>query len=281
MNIGLVLSGGMAKGAFQIGALKALNSFIPLKEIKYVSCSSVGVLNGYSYITGNLDKGEKAWRTICADTPRLSIGKILKSNMLDKTIKDLCEGEPHISAPIYSTLFDLNAKNVVYKDLSTVSSDELPKYLKACVSMPVYNKSVKIDDAAFFDGAMIDNIPVYPLIEKELDYLICIYFDSVCYKFESTSFDNKIIKITFPSETVLKQSIMLDQNAVDNMIYVGYERTFEILSHIFSNGYEDKRFIFNAIKAKQSTEKSLRLTGDVFVTNLNKITQQLSKKKIQ
>ena len=70
MNIGLVLSGGMAKGAFQIGALKALNSFIPLKEIKYVSCSSVGVLNGYSYITGNLDKGEKAWRTICADTPR-------------------------------------------------------------------------------------------------------------------------------------------------------------------------------------------------------------------
>ena len=82
MNIGLVLSGGMAKGAFQIGALKALNSFIPLKEIKYVSCSSVGVLNGYSYITGNLDKGEKAWRTICADTPKLSIGKILKNNIL-------------------------------------------------------------------------------------------------------------------------------------------------------------------------------------------------------
>ena len=280
MNIGLVLSGGMGKGAFQIGALKALNSFIPLKEIKYLSCSSVGVLNGYAYATGNLDKAEKAWRSICADTPRLSVGKILKNNMLDSTISELCEGDPEISAPIYSTLFDINAKNVIYKDLSTVKKEELPKYLKACVSMPVYNKSVKIGDSAFFDGAMIDNIPVYPLLEKELDYLICIYFDDVCYKFESTSFDNKIIKITFPAETVLKQSVVLKQSTVENMIYVGYERTFEILTHIFSNGYEDKRFITNAIKARQSAEKNLRLTGDVFVTNLNKITQQLAKKKI-
>ena len=33
MNIGLVLSGGMAKGAYQIGALRALNNFVPLNEI--------------------------------------------------------------------------------------------------------------------------------------------------------------------------------------------------------------------------------------------------------
>ena len=62
MNIGLVLSGGMGKGAYQIGALRALNEFIPLKEIKYISCASVGVLNGYAYATDNLDVAEDIWK---------------------------------------------------------------------------------------------------------------------------------------------------------------------------------------------------------------------------
>ena len=48
MNIGLVLAGGMAKGALQLGALYALSEFIPLEEIKYVSCASVGALNSYA-----------------------------------------------------------------------------------------------------------------------------------------------------------------------------------------------------------------------------------------
>ena len=38
MNIGLLLSGGMAKGALQLGALCALSEIIPLEEI---ICSAV------------------------------------------------------------------------------------------------------------------------------------------------------------------------------------------------------------------------------------------------
>ena len=53
MNIGLVFSGGMAQGAYQIRALRALNNFMPLHEIKYISCASIGVLNSYAYATGN------------------------------------------------------------------------------------------------------------------------------------------------------------------------------------------------------------------------------------
>ena len=70
MNIGLVLSGGMAKGAYQIGALKALNNFVPLEEIKYISAASVGVLNGYAYATNNIENADTLRREI---TPLLSI----------------------------------------------------------------------------------------------------------------------------------------------------------------------------------------------------------------
>lgn len=280
MNIGLVLSGGMAKGAFQIGALKALSSFIPLEEIKHISCASVGVLNGYAYMTGNLDKAEYEWRNICNDSSRLYISRLLKNNILDSKAETICTQRNELKASFYSALFDINTKNIVYKDLTKVEKNQLPQYLKACIALPMYNKSVKIDGAAFFDGAIIDNIPVYPLMQKKLDYLICIYFDDVCYKFENTNFDNKIIKITFPSSSVLKQSMVLKKESIENMIDVGYEKTTEILSKIFANGYKDTEFIYEAIQKTHTENKNLRITGDVFVTNLNKITQQLAKRKI-
>lgn len=89
MNIGLVLSGGMAKGAYQIGALKALGNFIPLNQFKYISCASVGVLNGYAYITQQLEKAHDMWRNICCENTRLFISQILKSSMLQQNIKKI------------------------------------------------------------------------------------------------------------------------------------------------------------------------------------------------
>ena len=46
MKIGLVLCGGMAKGAYQIGVLRAIREFVPREDITTISCASVGVLNG-------------------------------------------------------------------------------------------------------------------------------------------------------------------------------------------------------------------------------------------
>ena len=89
MNIGLVLSGGMAKGALQIGALKALNEYIPREEIKFISCASIGVLNGYAYLMNRLDEAEEMWRIACSDDTRQFISQILRSSLLQKDIKEL------------------------------------------------------------------------------------------------------------------------------------------------------------------------------------------------
>lgn len=282
MNIGLVLSGGMAKGAYQIGALRALNNFIPLKEIKYMSCASIGVLNGYAYATENLDRAEQMWQSICSKDTRLVISQILRSSMLQQNIVNLYDSEKQISAAFYCSLLDLSHRNIVYKDLSTVDSNQIPLYLKASVAMPVYNRSVQLDNTSYFDGAMIDNIPVYPLLKHNLDYIICIYFDDTCYKFENTYFDNKIIKITFPCESVLKQSVIFKQDSIDDMIKSGYDRTMYLLKAVFSEGYENLEYIYRTIDYMNRNNKnnSLRITGDVLVTNLNKITQRLTKRKI-
>ncbi len=282
MNIGLVLSGGMAKGAYQIGALKALSNFVPLEEIKYISAASVGVLNGYAYATNNIESAETMWKNICSEDSKSLISKILKSSMLQQNIKDLYSPEQKMSADFYCSLLNITNRTIDYKNLLSVEKSDIPDFLKASVAMPIYNKSVQIDKISYYDGAMIDNIPVFPLLKHNLDYIICIYFDDTCYKFENTFFDNRIIKITFPSKNMLKQSIVFSKDSIDDMINEGYLKATQILRTIFSQGYDNLEYIYNVIDYMNLTsdKRSLRITGDVLVTNFNKFTQKFTKRKI-
>ena len=192
-----------------------------------------------------------------------------------KNIKKLYDPKRTLSSTFYCSLLDLSHRNIVYKDLSAVESNKIPLYLKASVAMPVYNRAVQLDNTSYFDGAMIDNIPVYPLLKHSFDYIICVYFDDTCYKFENTFFDNKVIKITFPCESMLKQSVVFKKEAIDDMIKSGYDRTTHILRKVFAQGYENVEHMNQKNKGN-----NLRITGDVLVTNLNKITQRLTKRKI-
>ena len=54
-KIGLVLSGGLAKGAYQLGVLKAINELVRLEDIVAISASSVGTLNAYAFINQRLE----------------------------------------------------------------------------------------------------------------------------------------------------------------------------------------------------------------------------------
>lgn len=282
MNIGLVLSGGMAKGAYQVGVLRAINNFIPLEEIKYISCASVGVLNGYAYATDELDRVETMWNKICNNDTRMFISQLLKSSMLQQNIAELYRPEKSLSSAFYCALLDMTRRNIVYKDLSAVDNTKIPLYLKASVAMPVYNRAVQIGGRSYFDGAMIDNIPVYPLLKHNLDYIICVYFDDTCYNFENTYFNNKIIKITIPCESMLKHSLIFRHDRIEDMIKDGYERTTYLLKSVFAEGYENLEAVYGAIEQmnRDNRNRGFRVTGDVLVTNLNKITQKLTRKKI-
>ena len=59
---GLVLEGGGAKGAYQIGAWKALKE--AGVKIRGVSGTSVGALNGALICMDDLEKAENLWRNI-------------------------------------------------------------------------------------------------------------------------------------------------------------------------------------------------------------------------
>ena len=75
---------------------------------------------------------------------------------------------------------------------------------------------------------------------------------------------------------------MFQQDSIDNMLEVGYERTKNILKEYFSDGYDNLEQIYRNIDFinQNNKESRLRLTGDVIITNFNKITQKLTRRKI-
>jgi hypothetical protein len=76
-RIGLLLSGGGAKGAYQIGCWKALRE-LGLDNFTAIAGSSVGAMNAVLVGTGRLDKAERAWRRLqSADVFCLSIRRAL------------------------------------------------------------------------------------------------------------------------------------------------------------------------------------------------------------
>ncbi|MCQ2592054.1 MAG: patatin-like phospholipase family protein [Treponema sp.] len=61
-RFGLVLSGGGAKGAYEVGVWKALEEYGITKDIDVISGTSVGALNGALFACTDVEKAEKLWR---------------------------------------------------------------------------------------------------------------------------------------------------------------------------------------------------------------------------
>ena len=279
-HIGLVLSGGMGKGAYQIGALMALNEFFQPSDFEYVSAASIGVLNTYTYLTGNLRKAYDIWENVNLQGDKRFITSVLKSPFLQNIITEIIS-DVDIPNSFYIPLLDLLNRELNYYNLNSIPKSEIEYYLRASVAMPFYNKGISIDSKVLYDGAVVDNIPIFPVLKNNLDYVICIYFDDLNYVFENHVWDSKTIKLTFPDDKILSNSVNIKHDSIMLMLEEGYQRTKRILSSIFIAGTDNLNIIYEKINEMnaEKSKKSIRLTGDVVVTNMNKLTKKIVRNK--
>lgn len=270
VKIGLVLSGGMVKGAYQIGVLKAIQEFINKENITCISASSVGTIAAYAYVQDKLEEFKDIW----LDTEQFNVRTFLRSsvkrsNILDKVTK-IVKNHKQMNMDFYTTCLDINKMNLNYINLKNIRDDQIEDYLKASISfVPVY-KAIQIDDAKYVDGAVIDNIPVKPLANYDLDYIIVVHFDKDNYIYQT--FENKnVIEINFDIPTSISKSLSFDQESSNDMINKGYGEAHRILSYIFAEGIESKEYVENAIKELMQKEKyeKYNLSGDIFIDRMN------------
>lgn len=279
-RVGLVLSGGMAKGAYEIGALRALSRYFSPGDFKAVSAASIGALNGYAYFSDNLSVASAMWSGLNKIKETLSLRTVLRSEYLKDAITDV-SASPLLCEKFYVPFFRPRDLKTVYLDLCRISHASMADYLKAAVSVLGFMKPYRLEDELYYDGAVIDNIPVYPLMGQELDYIICFYFDAYNYTFDSPAFDKKVIKITFDDENILANSLWFDGERIRRMMADGEEKTAAVLDFVFSNGaspeaVQDRIKALNALHPRRQT----RITGDVALNNMNKVAQMLTRKSL-
>jgi len=275
-NVGVVLAGGFAKGAYQIGALKAIGEFFENNQITCISASSIGALNAYAFIAHKMDFAEKMWMNHDIKGFSSFIAKYLRGSYFVDVINKLVEESDVVKSCLYVTCFNLTKIKLNYINLQNVYKDDVREYLRASVTMPMFTHGVDISGIKYVDGGLVDNIPVRPLTKHQIDYAIVIHFDNNNYMFENDCFDSKLIKINFLDEKVIKNSLAFDKDSISYMLSTGYERSMSLLDMIFKNGIDDLEYIYNKIESTNNLygDKKSRLTGDVIIGNINKVVKK-------
>jgi len=178
-NIGLVLSGGGARGFAHLGVIQALNDAGIFPDI--ISGTSAGALIGVLYADGRtpgeilhlMNTGSRLdfMRPALPREGLLQINgimKILKTSLRSKTFEEL-------KIPLYVSATDLNNGKAVY-----FSEGDLFEPVIASASVPVLFQPVKIKNISYVDGGVLDNLPIRP-IENKCRFIIGSFVNPVGY----------------------------------------------------------------------------------------------------
>ena len=243
-NVGIVLSGGGARGFAHLGVLQALNEADIFPDV--ISGTSAGALVGVMYADGHSPKkimklmmSNSRFHYIRPTVPRegllqiSGIVRILRDNLRAKKFEDL-------KIPLFVTATDLNNGKIVY-----FSEGELLNPVIASASIPVLFKPVIINNIHYVDGGVLDNLPVRP-IEDQCNFLIGSFVNPTGFEEAFTSLVN-IAERTFMlsmSKEVLEKSkkfhlfvaplelknySILNSEKAEEVFNIGYNATIEKL----------------------------------------------------
>lgn len=281
---GVALEGGGARGAYHIGALKAL--FENGYEISGIVGTSIGSFNGAVVAQGDFDKLYELWTTsTTAEIVNLQekdLSKIVNKK-IDKDlirsvsgyVKEMASNKGIDTAKykeVIDTLVDeekIRKSNIDY-GLATVSlTDKKPlelykedieegmisSYILASSYLPVF-KSEKIQDKFYLDGGFYNNCPVNMLLKKGYKKIIEIRTKSIgVYKKVKVSSDVEFISIVPSSD--LGSMLFADKNLAHKNIKMGYYDALKVIKNL-----EGSRYYINSTKAIDMFSVLLKLSDE-------------------
>ena len=198
---GLVLEGGGAKGAYQIGAWRALKE--AGVKIKGVAGTSVGALNGALICMDDYENAKKVWENITyskimsvkdeqmqklfrekkADITMLKDAfNLMKEGGIDVTplrelIAECIDEEKILNSPIdlYVLTFDVDEWKELDINMKECEDPSMIKdfLLASAYIFPLF-KNEKLHGKTYIDGGAINNVPLGSLVERGYKDIIMI-----------------------------------------------------------------------------------------------------------
>ncbi len=209
MKVGLALSGGGAKGAFQQGVLEVFEKHGLFSSIELVSGVSIGALHALCMASDKLDYSRSVWETVDkkeAFDDGMTLFERLKANEYDVLKKglfpvhkldQLIDGildpallkyEVYIGAtkfskknPTFTSILNYNLQHIRhgqlpidYFHLNSLTLPVMKKLLLASAAIPVVFQPVQVGDTMYVDGGVFNNTPIQPLLDQHVDKIIVI-----------------------------------------------------------------------------------------------------------
>ena len=273
---GLVLEGGGAKGAYHIGALKALEELNI--EIEAVAGTSVGAMNGAMFVQNKLDIAYDYWYNIStskvldiedkylSEILSLSINQdnisyfikkakeVLQNRGLDNSflkeiLKNNIDEEKLRNSEIDFAIVTLSLSDLKPLELFI---DDIPRgkvidYIMASSYLPAF-KMQRIDGKILVDGGFYDNLPLNTLLNKGYKKIIAIRTYGLGNIEKKIDDDKEMIFIN-PSQE-LGRMLNFDQENARKNIKMGYFDTMKYFKNLDGNKYylnikKDEGFFIN------------------------------------
>ena len=299
-KLGLVLSGGGAKGAYEIGVYVALKKLH--KKIDIVTGTSIGAINGMFVTQKDLRGALKLWKNISFKTiydeeefPTKEDEKLSKIYMqyakgfineggLDiYKMKDIFDKyfKPHkfFSSNIDYGLVTYNfSKNKpVLKTKKDLTKDNIKDYILASASCYPAFKPYLIDNEMFIDGGYYDNLPINLAIDLGATEIIAVDLRAIGLK---KNVKDKTVDITYIApRNKIGSFLVFDKNQAKKSIKFGYNDTMKLFNILDGNKFTFKKYnlIKNYNKYIDSYEKTLK---NLFKNTDNKILTKLFETEI-
>lgn len=263
MKRAIVLSGGGAKGAYQVGVWKALRKLKITYDI--VTGTSVGAINGALMVQNDYIKAKYMWSNInftllfkekitddvTTFKGRVNIYKKYLSNFLFHGGMDVSQMEASIEKNLnynkfYKSKIDyglvtvnLSSFKPVLLEKKNIKPNQLKDYLVASATCFPAFKMKQIDKDLFIDGAYYDKIPINQAISMGATEIIAIDLNSFGL---SKKVKEKEIPITYISpRNRLDSFLLFDSSFTKRSIKLGYNDTMKTFNKLDGLKYTFKR----------------------------------------
>ena len=241
MKVGLVLSGGGARGVCHLGVIKALQEFgVKFHFIAGTSAGSVvGCLFSYGYPPDEILKIIQAMSFF--KSLKLAwtwTGLLAFDGLRELLLKYMPEDNFNaLKIPVTLALTEIKKGKIEY-----VSSGELMTPIQASCSVPAVFKPVQYRGGIYVDGGILDNLPVKAIHDK-CDFIVGSHCNFITNEFDIKNFRNVIersLLMAINGNTMISKTLC---NVLIEPPDVGLFSGFDVgkADEIFDIGYQYTR----------------------------------------
>lgn len=262
-KIGIVFSGGGAKGAYQIGVWQALIDLDIAPLITGIAGTSVGAINGVLFAQKDINIGYEIWEKAklkpldfeSFNKRRKFFVKLVGENNINalyNITKSECMQSKRLQALIkihlkpdkinqfngdcFIATHDTHEKKPIYFNLKKYAKDEQVKIILASASIPYIFSTVSIEGRKLNDGGLSDNTPIKPLYDAGYQVIIVVYLSRINI-YPSNYFPNATIINLIPSKSLgdfRTGTLNFSDQKIDWLIEQGYEDTLRATHKIMA-----------------------------------------------